>query len=33
MFGKCKNCDALRLQKCSVDNEDLVVLVPKKEET
>ena len=33
VFGKCKNCDTLRIQKCPVDNEDLVVLVPKIEET
>lgn len=33
IFGKCKNCDSLRIERCPIDDGELVVMLPKEAET
>jgi rRNA maturation protein Nop10 len=32
LFGKCKNCDSLRIEKCPVDGGELDIILPKETE-
>jgi hypothetical protein len=33
VFGKCRNCDSLRLEKCPIDGGELEIILSSKTET